>query len=175
MKMNSFLTYLVFDEDNRTKDFIKEILLKEGIMSQQIFSIILSNGILNDYLEFVITTCASTLVVQVILNCATNYWSIDSTNIGKYLLGRKIFDDQLLYQISSSTVINVEEKSEIILREYVNDKSKEPSLSSLLQSLKDNEESRQIFKKTVDKLSINQDVKEFLDKNHQFQIYRTCE
>jgi hypothetical protein len=114
LKFNNLLTYIIADNSSETKDFIQSKLSTDSNMGTQIISMLLSNGLINDYFEYILEECDGTVLETIILHSNTEMWHIKIEEFCEHLIKRNDIDAHNLESIIRNTKINGKDKIGIV-------------------------------------------------------------
>jgi hypothetical protein len=166
------LQYIIVDNSLEAKNFIEGKLLNDNIIGPQIISQLVTNNLLDEYSEYILTTCPSNIVQTVFSMSTSNYWKIKTDRFFEYLMCRKEADNQIINMISQSSIMNTREKSEIILKFYSKDKvSLEQALDSFIHTINSNTQAKREFIDLANKAGLIADIDAYLEKNKYIQNY----
>lgn len=166
-KKGTFISYVVVDESEETKSFIKEKLLSDQQFSQQLIGTMLTTGIINEYLDFIIEECSGIALQTVIGNMMSDYWKMNTDCIGEKLIQRsKDIDVNILNQITMVKLITNKEKATIIISSYIkNENEKEQALNYYLNSIQNDEKNKIEFCEVAEALDVDNKLKAYFTKN----------
>lgn len=173
MKMLNILQFLFLDKENElVKEYIKKSLLSNDInIYPHILSNIINNGLIEEYIIFILENCSEN-VVSYVIGCMYSYKLVIKDFTKLLLEYRKNLENEnaVISTISGSNVISNIDKAEFLLIVYSKNKDKNENwIYSYLHNINDNikfkSEFKNIYHKNfIDKLSLD----EFFEKYKNF-------
>ena len=173
MKMLNILQFLFLDKENElVKEYIKKYLLSNDInIYPHILSNIINNGLIEEYIIFILENCSEN-VVSYVIGCMYSYKLVIKDFIKLLFKYRKNIENEnaIISTISGSNVISNIDKAEFLLIVYSKNKDKnENSLYRYLSDINCNIEFRNEFKNIYHKNFINKlSLDEFFEKYKNF-------
>jgi len=166
-KKSTLISYIVFDETDETKEFIKNILLNDQQISQQLVGTMLTTGVMNEYLDYIIAECSGIVLQTVLGSMMSNYWHINTNDIAKKFIQRtKDIEPNILKSLINIEAITNKDKASIILTSYLkNETEKEEVLDYYLNTIQNDDKLKIEFFEIAKKLDIENKLKVYFIKN----------
>jgi hypothetical protein len=170
LKFNNLLTYIIADNSSETRDFIQSKLLTDSNTGTQIVSMLLSNGSINDYSEYILEKCHGTVLQTIILHSNTEMWHIKTEDFYGHLIKRNDIDAQNLELIVRNTKIKVAEKIELVLCFYKKDQEKyNSSMVALINTISNDDKAKADFLNIAKEINCEVEIKLFFSKNNNYK------
>ena len=174
MKHYNMLSYVIADNSDETKDYIKEQLLKEGQMSNQILFSLANNRVLVNYMDFIFEKSNDSILQMVLSMLYSDTWHINIDNLFIQVLKREDIGIQSLQHIISLKLIDIKEKIRIVLYFYAKNKEKfEQSLIFLVSSIHTDENAKKDFLVITEDKEYHDMIYAFFTKNEYLKSYFT--
>lgn len=166
-KKATLISYIIFDETDETKEFIKNILLNDQQISQQLVGPMLTTGVMNEYLDYIIAECSGIVLQTVLGSMMSNYWHINTNDIAKKFIQRtKDIEPNILRSLINIESITNKDKASIILTSYLkNETEKEEVLDYYLNTIQNDDKLKIEFFEIAKKLDIENKLKVYFVKN----------
>jgi hypothetical protein len=171
IKHGSILQYIIADTSPETKKYLQEKLVNDPDMGIQLVSMLMSNGKINDYTEYILENCNGPVLQSIINNSTVEMWHIKTDNFYEHLVKRDDIDIQILHSLISNAKIDIEERVRLVLKFYNKDKEKyDRSLTTLIGVIKD-DDSKLIFFDIIKECNYEKEINDFLRKNKHLKSY----
>jgi hypothetical protein len=170
LKFNNLLTYIIADNSLETNDFIQSKLSTDSNMGTQIISMLLSNGLINDYSEYILEKCDGTVLQTIIGHSNTEMWHIKTEEFCEHLIKRNDIDIQNFESIIRNTKINVMEKIKLVLCFYKKNQEKyDSAMNTLINTISNDDKAKDDFLNIVKETKCEPEVKNFFNKKNHYK------
>ncbi|MDR0370550.1 MAG: hypothetical protein LBH80_01665 [Prevotellaceae bacterium] len=170
LKFNNFLTYIIADNSSETRDFIQSKLSADSNMGTQIISMLLSNGLINDYSEYILEKCDGAVLQAIILHSDTKMWHIKTEKFYEHLIKRNDVDVQNLEFIVRNTKMSVMEKIRLVLCFYrKNQEEYDSALNTLINTISHDDKAKDDLLDIAKETDCEPEIKQFFNKNNQYK------
>jgi hypothetical protein len=168
------LSHIISDSSDETKKYIETKLLKDNEMGSQLVSALLNNGVLNDYMGYILEKCQGSILQMAITFSYSEMRHIKIDGFYEHLTKRKDIDAQCLYSIISHKAIDVKEKIAIVLYYYTDNTEKfEQALNNLISTISNDEGAKNDFLTIVNQVGQQELLREFFNKNKHLKSHFT--
>jgi hypothetical protein len=172
VKHNTILSYVVADNSQETKEFIQGKLLSDSNAGTQLISLLITNGEIDNYMNYILERCNGTVLQIFIGHSYNNMWHIKTDTFFKHLVKREDIDIQSLNSIISHEGLDIKDKIGIVLYFYHNNIDKyDQSLKHLISMISDNDSAKDDFINIVKKLEYQFLLKDYFNKNKYLKSY----
>lgn len=172
MKHYHLLNYITSDPEDNTKTFIKNQLLNDTQMSNQIVSLLASNRLLNDYFSHILENCHGSTLQTALSMSYSDIWNIETDNFFEYITKREDIDIENLQLIISHKTVDIKEIISITLYFfYKNNEKFTSSINYLINSICENENAKEIFIQLSEEMKYQEILQVFFSKNEHLISY----
>jgi hypothetical protein len=141
-------------------------------MGSQIVFALLNNGVLNDYMGYILEKCQGSILQTAINLSSSETQHIKTDGFYEHLTKRKDIDVNCLYAIISHKMIGVREKIAIVLYYYVDNTEKfSQALDNLISTISNDESAKNDFLTIVNQVGQQELLQEFFSKNKHLKSY----
>jgi hypothetical protein len=166
------LSHIISDSSDETKKYIEAQLLKDNEMGSQLISALLNNGVLNDYMGYILENCQGPILQTAIAFSYSEMWHIKTDDFYEHLTKRKDIDANCLYTVISHKTIDVKEKISIVLYYYIGNTEKfNQALNNLISTISNDENAKNDFLTIVNQVEQHELLREFFNKNKHLKSH----
>lgn len=173
MKHYNLLTFIVTDNSDDSVNYIKEQLLNNSEMANQLVSLLANNGSINDYIGFILEECHGSTLQTVLNMSLSDVWHINTANFFVHISKREDIDTQCLHSIVSHKSIDIKDRITLVLHFYSkNIKKFDMPLNNLVSTISDDENAKQQFLFIAEKAEYKELIQGYFVKNdHQKSFF----
>jgi hypothetical protein len=171
-KVLQFLAYIISDDSSETKCFIQSELLADSYIGNQIMSMLLANGLINDYSDYILEECYGTVLQTMIFYSNNAYCYIRAETFYEHLIKREDIDVYILNMVLNVFGMDITQKIKLVLHFYKgNQKKFDPAVITLINIIDINKDDKaisdllNIAKETNCEVEINQ----FINRNNYYK------
>jgi uncharacterized protein YxeA len=171
MKMYQILQYVVVDELDNTKNFIKNHLEENTFLGVQLVSALIQYGVMDEYSEFILELGADTVLQQFITMAGNDVWKVNlSLNS---IMKRISLPAYILGIIIHNKTFPTNEKMTVLLHFYSKDtdESNDSNIALIITMIKDDENAKKEFLELVNKYHIEKKIMYFFQENKHYLDY----
>jgi hypothetical protein len=141
-------------------------------MGSQLVLALLNNGVLNDYMGYILEKCQGSILLTAISFSGLEIWHIKTDGFYEHLTKRKDIDANCLYTIAALKTINIKERISMVLYYYTSNTEKfEQALNSFISMISSDESAKNDFLTIVNQVGQQELLQKFFDKNKYLKSY----
>jgi hypothetical protein len=172
MKHNHLMSHIVSDNSDETKRYIEAKLLTANEMGSQLVLVLLNNGVLNDYMGYILEKCQGPILLTAIAFSGSEIWHIKTDVFYEHLTKRKDIDANCLYTIAALKTIDIKERISIVLYYYtINTEKFDRALNGLISMINGDESAKNDFLTIVNQVGQQELLREFFNKNKHLKSH----
>jgi hypothetical protein len=174
LKHNGLLQSILVDNSNETKRFIEDKLLNEQKTGVQLVSLLMTSGVINQYVDFIIQKCSEPLLLHILNDTISDIWHINKNNLYENLMKRENITSSIIQHIilNNNKNLSIENEITILLHFYIKDKTNlEQPLRSYIYTLNNDEEKQRCFFNVLEKNDCIDSIKELFLKENRLKTY----
>jgi hypothetical protein len=172
IKHNHLLSHVISGNSDETRKYIETLLLNNNEIGYQLVSALLNNGVLNDYMGYILEKCQDSVLLTAIAFSGSEIWHIKTDGFYEHLTKRKDIDANCLYAIAAFKTIDIKERISIVLYYYTSNTEKfEQALNSLISMINSDESAKNDFLTIVNQKGQQKLLQKFFDKNKYLKSY----
>jgi hypothetical protein len=169
IKKNTLYGYVVVSDVQKAREYILEKIENDTTVGPNLVGQMLSVGIINDYIEPIVSRGTENVIQMISGNLMNNIWNIDQTKFLDALNQRNVISPNLQNQLVFTRHIDRERIARIILKQYKDDQTANVQAFTLyVSNIVGSPEEREIFAKSVSDLNMKGIVDFFFSINQHF-------
>jgi hypothetical protein len=168
LKMYPILQYIVVDEDEKTKDYIKTSIKENTIIGEQLVTALMQYGLIDEYSEFILEHGSENTLQQLIVMAGSDARKVNISldairkrgNVSGNIINRIIYNKIFPLQERVSVLLHFYSKSQ--------DKSIESCVGAFIGTINADEEAKKIFLNLIKDQHLEKRIFDFLKNNRYY-------
>ena len=171
-KFMGLLQYVIVDSSDESKNFILN-KLQDNVMGPQIFSMLLTNGVINEYIPTIVINGGDEIIQQLVSIIYTDYWKVNTDYIYELINKREKISNKIMIMIFYQLKLTHEKISRTLLKYYkLQSSDLSESLDLYLSQMLDQEDNIKSFIALAKEYDCISELKEYINDKFYKEYYK---